>query len=278
MLKKRYIGAALACALAMGAWSGAALANPVTVDGVTFNPQSQLNLNVQAINFRETSVSKVGDTVTGYGQIGSLNGTGESQFCPGCDLTFTFSYQVSSIDNSGTTPHIVFDNGSINLYVQGDNTFNVENPASVDTSNLWLALTGHDSQGLYSGFGSTVGQLFSTILGAGTVSAPGNGSNGYGLLDATGGPAQQYADFNNLPDGMTPGGMADVSLDSSFQFDNANICDGSICYPISGEGQIIGKPTPVSVPEPGELGLLGLGLVGLGFFIQRRRKESARRQ
>lgn len=265
MLTKKTIGAALACALALGAWSGSTLATPTNVGGVIIDPSSPLDLNIQALNFRETSVAQVGDTVMGYGQIGSINGTDQSTFCPGCDLNFTFQYTVSNIDTSGSNPLIVFDSGLLNFYVDNTQSFSVLDPTTAGIGTPWLSLSGHTAP--YIGF-TAVGQLYSTVHG--TVANPTSGSSGFGLLDVMGGPAAYFTDTNTIADGQ--GGFADFSLDSSFQYQPAGICANDVCYPISGEGSLIGKS--VAVPEPGVAGLLGLGLAFLGLFTWRRRKEA----
>ncbi|HET8554918.1 MAG TPA: PEP-CTERM sorting domain-containing protein [Rhodanobacteraceae bacterium] len=262
MLMKKSLGVALACALALGAWSGTTLADPVNVGGVVYDADSPLDLTIQALNFRETSVDSVGDVLMGYGQIGSINGADPSEFCPGCDLTFTFQYTVSSIDNSGENPQVVFDPGMINFYVDDTQSFDVTDPSTAGMGDLWLSLAGHTAP--YTGFTST-GQLYSTILGP--VGNPESGSSGFGLLDVTGGLAAPWIDTNAQIDG------ADLELDSSFQYNPSGICANDICYPISGTGQLIGQ-TAVAVPEPGEAGLLGLGLALLGFFAWRHRKEA----
>lgn len=256
MLKKKSIGAALACALALGAWSGSTLATPTSVAGVWIDPSSPLDLNVQALNFRESAVSAVGDVLTGYGVIGSINGTNPSTFCPGCDLNFTFQYTVSNISGN----QVVFDLGTINFFVDNTSSFNVLNPASAGVGTPWLTLSGQTAP--FAGF-AALGQLYATIVGP--VSNPGFGSSGFGLLDATAGPAMFFTDTNTQDFG------ADFSLASSFQFQDAGICGNDVCYPISGTGQLLGASAVV--PEPGAAGLLGLGLAFLGLFTWRRHKE-----
>ncbi len=272
MLNKKSIGVALACALALGAWSGTTLAVPVNIGGVVIDSASPLDLSMDAINFRETSVAKVGDVLNGYGKIASINGTDQSTFCPGCNLNFTFQYTVSNIGGTSTNPQVVFDLGSVNLYVDNTSSFNVLHPATAGIGTLWLRLDGHTAP--FTGF-TALGQLYSTINGP--VSNPGSQSSGFGLFDAVGGTAASYADTNTMDDG------ADFKFSSSFLTDIARGCSStpssdpsSLChYPISGTAKLIGR-SPVAVPEPGPAGILGIGLAALGLLLGRRRKEAGR--
>lgn len=270
MLMKKSIRVALACALALGAWSGSTLATPINVGGVVWDPTSPLDLTIQAVNFRESSVSSVGQVLTGYGVIATFNGntnSGPSNFCPGCNLNFTFQYTVSNI----TGNQVEFSPGSISFFVDNTSGFNVLNPTTAGIGTPWLTLSGHT--GSFLGFGGTA-QLFSTING--TPAHPLTGSTGIGFLDATGGPAASYFQTHTQDDGL--GGFADFTLNSEFLFSMVRGCANtpspdptSVChYPITGTATLIGR----TVPEPGEMGLLGLGLAFLGLLIRRRRKET----
>jgi hypothetical protein len=268
MIKKKYIGAALACALAMGAWSGSALSTPVNVGGVQWDTTDGLYLTIDSLNLRESSVSKAGDVLTGYGQIGSIDGN--NGFCSSCDLTFTFTYTVQSVNSN----QVVFNGGVFQFYTQAPGSFNTLNPSSVG-GTPWVTLTGHTQKN--ATFTDNIGQLFATING--TVANPTGGSNGLGLVDATAGPAWTYLDFNNVADGL--GGFADLNLNSSFLTKPVTGCTSispnpaDVChYPIHGTGELTGSASPMTVPEPGALGLLGLGLGALGFAVWRRRKET----
>src|SRR6185437_7874919 len=267
MLTKKSIGIAFVAALALGA-SGAALATPISVDGVTWDPASGFDLNINALNLRETSVSAVGDVLHGYGQIGSING--DNGFCPSCDLTFQFTYTVQSLGLSGSgNPQAIFTGGTIQLYINPKNSYNMQFPTSAGPGTPWLTLSGHT--GVLTGFTGT-GQLFSNING--TFSNPTNGSNGQGYLDATFGDALKCVETNTISDGMD--GLADFSINSSFLTQIFKGCgsppstdlDNVCAYPIQGTGNLIGSS--LKVPEPGEIGLLGLGLGVLGFMIRRR--------
>jgi hypothetical protein len=281
MLNKKIFGAALVGALALGA-SGAAFATPINVGGVVFDPDSPLDLSIDALNFREGSVQNVGDVLTGYGKIGSVNGTDPDVFCPGCDLTFTFTYTVQSIDSVGGNTQVVFNMGTIQFYVDDTMSFNVLDPTTAGMGSEWLTMTGHP--GSFTGYtlpDQAGGELYSTVLG--TVANPQVGSNGIGVLDATGGPVAGYFDTNTVADGL--GGFADFSINSSFLVKLVDGCSSTpssdpndIChYPISGTAFVTGNSMlPVSVTEPGELGLLGLGLGALGFMVRRRRKVASR--
>lgn len=267
MLKKKNIGIAFACALALGAWSGSALSTPISVNGVHWNSNSPFDLTIQSLNLRETSVSGEGQTLYGYGQIGSVNGN--NNFCTGCDLTFTFSYNVANV----TGNQVAFDAGTYQFYTQGAGTFDFGNPGSVG-GTPWVTLSGHTAP--QAGFAYTGGQLYATITG--TLAEPTGNSGGTGLVDATGGPAAFWLNSNTVSDGI--GSFADFNLVSSFSTFPANGCGttpttdlGNICsYPIQGNGSLIGKS--VKVPEPGAIGMLGVGLAFLGLLVGRRRKES----
>ncbi len=269
MLTKKNMRIALACALALGAWSGSTLATPISVGGVYWDSSSPFDLTIQSLNLRETPVSTVGDVLTGYGQIGSINGI--NSFCSGCDLTFTFTYTVKSI--SGL--QVVFDSGNFQFYTQAAGSFDFGNPSSV-SGTPWVTLTGHTAP--RAGFADPNGQLYATLVGS--ISNPALGSGGFGFVDATGGPAAFILDSNSNPDGN--GGFADFNLSSSFSSFPANTCttvttnlDDICSYPIQGNGSLTGRT--VAVPEPGAIGLLGLGLGFLGLFAWRRRKESDER-
>lgn len=271
MLKKKYIGAALACALALGAWSGAGFATPVSVNGVNWNTDDAFYLTVDSFNLRETEVAKVGDVLTGYGQIGSIDAN--NNFCSSCDLTFTFTYTVQSINGN----QVVFNAGSYQFYTQAAGSYNAANPNSVG-GTAWVTLTGHASKN--ATFTDDIGQLFATING--TVADPTNGSAGLGLLDAGVGPASTFLQFNNIADGL--GGFADMNLNSSFLVKPATGCTvispdptNACHYPIGGTGELTAAASPTSVPEPGPAGLLGVGLAVIGLLLGRRRKEAAGR-
>lgn len=272
MMKKKTIGIAFACALALGAWSGSAFSTPVNVGGVVIDPSSPFDLTVDAINFRETSVANVNDVLNGWGKIASINNTDQSTFCPGCDLTFTFQYTVSNIGGTLTNPKVVFDMGTINFYVNTPAAYNSLDPNSASAGTLWLTLSGHTAPN--TDF-AALGQLYSNINGP--VSNPGSASSGTGLLDVTGGLADVMSllDTNGQADG------ADFAFTSGFNYNPARGCASTpspvvtdIChYPISGTGELVGRS--LSVPEPGPAGLLGVGLAVLGIFMRRRRNEGA---
>lgn len=269
MMNKKVIGAALACALAMGAWSSAAVATPINVNGVHWDSSNGFDLTIQSLNLRESSVSAPGDILHGYGQIGSINGI--NSFCSSCDLTFTFTYTLDSV----TGNQAVFNNGSFQFYTQAAGSFDFGNPGSISGTN-WVTLSGHTAP--QSGYANPNGQLYATVTG--TVANPGNNSGGAGLLDATSGPAAFWLHSQGVADGI--GGFADFNLVSSFSNFPLRACGatpttdlGNICsYPIQGNGSLTGRS--VTVPEPGPAGMLGAGLAVIGLLLGRRRKESAR--
>src|SRR6185312_12550429 len=153
---------------------------------------SPFDLTIQSLNLRETSVAHVGDVLTGYGQIGSINGN--NSFCTGCDLTFTFTYTLK--DNS-VPGQAVFDMGSFQFYTQAAGSFDFGNPTSVG-GTPWLTLTGHTAP--RTGFADPLGQLYATVNG--TISNPTAGSGGFGLVNASGGPAQSFVNTNTISDGI----------------------------------------------------------------------------
>ncbi|MFN4326502.1 MAG: PEP-CTERM sorting domain-containing protein [Azonexus sp.] len=228
--------------------TSAAQASFINVGGVVWDPDQVTDGFLNNTDFTangtvtENAIDPANNIidVTGWGKISYLNtnATNESAFCPGCELTYTFTMKLDSLTPSvGNFSTFLFKDLMVNVYV--DNAKNYANTyATASDGLLWLALQGN---GPLSGIGQNIG----------TGSDTGFGS---ALLDVIGGLAAGNFDTDTQLDG------ADMVFSSSFQPAVGN--PGYLIGTVDLKGN--------SIPEPGSLALAGLGLLGLG--IGRRRK------
>jgi PEP-CTERM motif len=253
----------LAVTAALGMVSGTASA--ANVGGVVWNPSSILDFTTTDSMF-ETAVNTVGQVVSGYGIINSLNGTNAATFCPGCELTYKFTgYTLISTAGGQFT----FSGGTIQVFVDSTPDFSSLSANSAGDGVLWLSLAGrnHIDQGT-----GNIGTLHSDPTPAGV----GIAGDGRGFLDVIGGLAAANFDTNTVAM-VNPGGSAgftDFQFTSSFQLLPGGVTflsDDGKTYGLFGSNDFQGRS--IDIPEPGSLALLGLGLVGLAGA--RRRSKSA---
>lgn len=267
MTKLSKLVAALGAVFALGS------AQAITVAGVTWNPNSLFDFSATD-SMIETSLGgapSVGDTIKGFAKINTINGTGESTFCVGCEVTYQFSgFTVTNID--GTTGALTFSGGLIRIYVDTSPDYDSSLASTAGAgagTTLFLELSGHSHVDALTGL---TGSLHSDPTPAST----GVAGDGRAFLDVTGGVAASYFDTNTFAvcDAGTPlacvtPGLADLQFTSSFQLipGGTFVSDDGTTYGLFGSNDIQGD---TQVPEPATLLLAGLGL--LGAAASRRRK------
>ena len=217
----------------------------------------------------ENVVDSVGDTLTGYGKVDSINSMAVSSLCTDCELTYQFGgYTVTSI----SATEIKFTGGWIKFYLGfgANNDFTTANAGGsagdlVEATNgtLFLSLMGHDidaAANTFAGTGLNINTTFPTGFGTGLADVD----------HASGGIGNAFFDTNTIPAAFG-GGNADFQLGSSFSGLNPvypSECPGGAAC-VRGSGDF--TTTVGVIPEPESYALILAGL-GVMCFIARRRK------
>jgi hypothetical protein len=227
-------------------------AAPTNVAGVIIDPDSPFNFTSTSANFVQSFTGSLGDgnlVVGGYGRIDFINGTDQTTFCPGCELTFIAGdYAQDPLLSPNSSGQYEFTGGFVKIFRDAPGNFDISNAATAGDGTLWLDLEWRSIFGITP----TVEGLNTSLL----VTFSGAGATGIGLLDVMGGTAKDYFDTNTRFNG------ADIEFQNSFT------AGSGFTF---GSGNFFGQ-TKFDVPEPTSLLLLSAGLLGLGF--SRKRKHS----
>jgi hypothetical protein len=218
----------------------------------------------------ENVVTAVGQTLSGYGEVDSINGMAVNTLCAGCELTYRFTdYVVTSI----SATDIKFAGGLITFYLGfgADNDFNAftsgssaADLAAATNGAVFLNLMGHPIDAAGNTFAGTG-------LNIGSATPSGTGS-GLADVDTSGtGMANAIFDTNTVPALFGPGN-ADFLLTSSFNGlfppHPAECTQGQGPSCVSGSADFRGV---AAIPEPETYALMLAGL-GVLAFVARRRK------
>lgn len=278
---KMNIKKGLIAGIAVLGLSMTAQASTINVGGVVWDPDVGADFDASSSIYEDAlnpgpdglffTADDVNTTVSGYGKITSVNGTGPSTFCPGCELTFVFGgYALSSAitDATGET-EFEFSGGWVRWYVDHTPNLDTTNPSTLLESqatdgDLWLSMVGHD-------FTHPITGRTYTLAGDADFFGTGNDAgDGKGLLDVITDPldpmygmANSNFDTNAVFDSLGVG--ADMFFSSTFGPARADqvTADGKV---LEGDVDFTGN----SIPEPSSIALLGLGL--LGFAASRKKK------
>lgn len=250
--------------------AGVAMADPITyIPGGT-------DYSIKFVN-RESQVLTYGDELFGLLNITQINnGAGTTTFwngngsTDGKQLVGYFENLIAGPDQTGGTG-LSFSGGSGKLFLVNNGVYSPgTNPNSKDYLNQLCGGSAACLANPWLTFDFTAG--INDALGApprdATIQAALATTNvqaGFGYMSVTGGTNMAKFDTNGFT--FTNFGPADMFFRSNFVLANSQTCSANNGWKVCSDDPLIGS----TVPEPATLGLLGLGLLGMGASLRKRK-------
>ncbi|KIO50471.1 PEP-CTERM sorting domain-containing protein [Nitrosospira sp. NpAV] len=266
--------------------AASAPASAIIVGGIDFGVLGgdPTRTHIETATLAQTFVNGNGQSASVYGYITTVNG--DNTYCAdgsgNCGLFYTATFSGSQ---NFSPSYVEFTSATVSVYysnVSPINLLNQDSPTNLATiqafngGNPWVTLTGHGNLG-------GIADPLAVVNGGGILTGATLSGTGFGLFDVTGPGDASVISFLNANGVLdAAGGATDIVLTSSFNnevlnsFDVANgfangcqdgtAAPGAWCF--QGTANIRGD---TQIPEPGILGLVGIGLLGLGAAVRRRK-------